>query len=282
MGELNWPLPFDAREDDAAGRANASHAEAASLRPNRLLPWLLVIALVVGAGLAVAVSTGALSKRLQLTNPGECGGSGPCYAQGSRSWDRYYADPLNQSTWPGFCAGAGAAALTTPALDVPACGPTGSVSVALPGGDVWSGWGCQELAQRFLYVNLGWDPTYETGAKFVDDYALAHGLVPVRNGTRSAPRVGDVISYSHSPTWSGGGHVAIVSDVQVDASGNGAVQTLNENAQADGSDIFGAALVWDTVTNWRIAPIYTGDGFSPYIEWLPTGGLIDSAAKANA
>jgi hypothetical protein len=69
-----------------------------------------------------------------------------------------------------------------------------------------------------------------------------------------------------------------VSNVQVDASGNGAVQTLNENAQADGSDIYGAALVWESVTRWRLAPIYTGDGFSPYIEWLPTGSLLAGPA----
>jgi hypothetical protein len=273
VSELNWPLPIE-----TAGPGGDVDNGESPPAPRHLLPWFLVGVLVLGAGIAAAASTGALSKRLQLASPGECGGSGPCYAQGSRSWDRYYADPLTNSTWAAFCAGSGAGALITSTLDVPACGPTGSVSIALPGGDVWSGWGCQELAQRFLYVNLGWDPTYETGARFVDDYAKAHGLEPVLNGTGRAPEVGDVISYSHSPTWGGGGHVAIVSNVQVDASGNGAVQTLNENAQADGSDIYGAALVWESVTRWRLAPIYTGDGFSPYIEWLPTGSLLAGPA----
>ena len=89
------------------------------------------------------------------------------YGPGSASYEAYYANPSNQSTWSAFCSGAGDGASFSgvQALGVPACGPTPSddsvgidIGSAGQGGPTEYGYQCVELAERYLWVKLGWTP----------------------------------------------------------------------------------------------------------------------------
>jgi hypothetical protein len=94
-----------------------------------------------------------------------------------------------------------------------------------------------------MYLAYGVVPYIGNGDQVVDNYRPVYGgnLVKVTNGSGVMPSPGDVLSYTRM-------HASIVTRVDVDASGNGTIGVLEQNAPNDGS----ATLA---VRNWRIAEI---------------------------
>src|SRR5438094_362317 len=140
--------------------AGKKHASRIACR-HRLMSAVLLLAQIVIA-IVVAPSAGATITSYGPANP---------------SWINYYSNPDDSGTWLPFCKKADAPHMV-PANGVPACGPTGSAQIALPGGPPpsWSpvsvgGFQCVELAERYLYVKFGsgWaaDGFYKTGANLV-------------------------------------------------------------------------------------------------------------------
>jgi hypothetical protein len=196
--------------------------------------------------------------------------SASSFGPGDKAWDNYYSNPANEATWGPFCKGGGAT-LVTSVQGVPACGPTpaaGGTDIYLPDkvGPV-AGFQCVELAERYLYVKYGWKPISHTnGAQIVKNYAAQDNVSVTTNDTHGdAPMVGDVMSFSKYPTFSGIGHTAIVSASSVDSSGNGTVTVIGENQNLlKGYNGFTAGSVTMTVTGWTIQSFDKNS----YIEWL--------------
>jgi hypothetical protein len=87
----------------------------------------------------------------------------------------------------------------------------------------------------------------------------------VKSGTPNrGPVAGDVLSMAKVPGFDGadGGHTGVVQSSSVNASGNGTVTIVEENAVSSGVQVLRDA-------NWNV----TYDGF-PYLEWLTTAGMI--------
>jgi len=103
-------------------------------------------------------------------------------------------------------------------------------------------WECVEFAMRFLYLAYGIAPYSANGSKVVWNYSGSL-LKKITNGTAGlAPHPDDVMSYGATSTY---GHTSVVSASNVNASGNGSITIIEENAAASGS----TAL---TVTNWSV------------------------------
>ncbi|HUR76445.1 MAG TPA: Calx-beta domain-containing protein [Acidimicrobiales bacterium] len=195
-------------------------------------------------------------------------GNVSCFGPGDAAWDAYYANPTDSSKWAAFCGGGGGS-VAVQAIGVPACGPTGSTNIALKSGNIaiyTPGFQCVELTDRYLFVKKGWTAEGANGAGVARTYAAAHGMSTVSNGTvGTAPRVGDVISFSNQSNFSDTGHAAVVSASTVDGNGNGSVTILNQNVSINGAQATGATLNL-TVSNWNVGKL----GFN-YLEWLPVG-----------
>lgn len=153
--------------------------------------------------------------------------------------------------WKGECnreRSRGAYPLGASFRGVQACGPQpgrsdGRLVHFFPGAWGEYEWQCTELVYRFLYLAYGVRPYNGNGDQVVDNYRPEYGgnLVKVRNGSGQLPSPGDVLSYVSV-------HASIVTAVDVDASGNGTIRVLEQNAPNDGS----ATL---KVTNFRIAGV---------------------------
>jgi hypothetical protein len=158
-------------------------------------------------------------------------------------------------------------------LVVPACGPDpgdGSADGAGPGatvypypGALWTaGYQCVEFSERYLYDRYGLTMNVVTnGDQVAANYASDFpGLfMIITNGTpRRPPAAGDVLSLSAAPGFdsAAGGHTAVVQSSAVDATGNGTVTVVEENAVV-------AGIARLTVAGWTVR--YPG---YPYIEWL--------------
>jgi hypothetical protein len=177
-----------------------------------------------------------------------------------------------------------------------ACGPRPEygegpdVSVHFPGAQ-WSvlEWECVELSMRWMYEAWGVDPYPANGSGVVWNYSSTQSqynpsgpaLEAIANtGIGPMPVPGDVLSYGATST---AGHTAVVTGVDIDASGNGTVTVLEENASPTG---------WDTVdvsdwvlggfdggvTGWLHNPAFhLGSGIQaetpvhPGVEALPPG-----------
>ena len=141
---------------------------------------------------------------------------------------------------PGWCLAYGGYPLGPSVDGVYACGPSLGPSNPFD----TDGFQCVELSTRFL-----WD-VYRKVVRKVPDGAelvsLAHKQlhIPVgRPGPGHVPASGDIISLS-GPTADANGHTAVVSAVNVNASGNGTIQVMEENGSLSG---------WDelNVSHWR-------------------------------
>ena len=103
-------------------------------------------------------------------------------------------------------------------------------------------WECVEYSMRFLYLAYGIAPYSANGSQVVWNYSGSL-LKKVTNGTAGlAPQPDDVLSYGATSTT---GHTSVVAASNVNASGNGSITVIEENAAASGS----ASL---TVTNWTV------------------------------
>lgn len=103
-------------------------------------------------------------------------------------------------------------------------------------------WECVEYAMRFLYLAYGIGPYGANGSQVVWNYSGSL-LTKIANGMAGlAPHPDDVLSYGATSSY---GHTSVVSASNVNASGNGTITVIEENAAASGS----ATL---NVTNWTV------------------------------
>jgi hypothetical protein len=113
------------------------------------------------------------------------------------------------------------------------------------GSDGVNEWECVELSLRWLYLAYGVPPYAANGGTMWSNYnrSMGGGLQQITNGRGVAPVPGDVVSW---PGFNDGpGHTAVVTESNVDGSGNGAIKVMEENGTSDG---------WDTypVSNWYV------------------------------
>src|SRR5579884_3558982 len=117
---------------------------------------------------------------------------------------------------------------------------------------------CVELSMRWLYQQYGITPYVANGSQVVWNYN-GTALQKVANGTTGqVPAAGDVLSYGSTST---NGHTSVVTGAQVNASGNGSVSVIEENASSTGTESL-------TVSGWTIQDSTAVSG------WLhdPTAG----------
>lgn len=158
------------------------------------------------------------------------------------------------------------AAYSDSTIVVPACGPPGwqkSVMIhPYPGSLTTAGYQCVEFSRRYLYYKYGAVYNQSTnGDQIVDHYYAAYPTFFTRyaNGAVGhAPVPGDVMSFSpvagfNSPA---GGHTAVVQRSAVDASGNGSLTLVEENASTGG-------VVVVSMKSWTVAY-----GSFTFAKWL--------------
>jgi hypothetical protein len=145
-----------------------------------------------------------------------------------------------------------------------ACGPAPGASGTPGYGDAFEsapyGFQCTELADRFLWDVWGLTPVRGDaldGESFASTVHGAHPSVPlVLNGTAGQPyRSGDLVSFtgnSHEPD----GHVAVVTASAENASGNGTVTIMEQDAAVSGQETL-------TVSDWSLKPAPKSD-VTPY------------------
>ncbi len=162
------------------------------------------------------------------------------------------------SWWDGDCdyntylaaANKGSYRLGAVYLDMPACGPRPWADHApdvtvhfFPGAWGVYEWECVELSMRFLYLRYGIEPYYANGSQVVWNYP-GTALIKISNGTIGrVPQPNDVLSYGSTSTW---GHTSVVTSSTVDASGNGTINIIEENASTSGASTL-------SVTSWVVA-----------------------------
>jgi hypothetical protein len=190
------------------------------------------------------------------------------FGPGDSRWDAYYANPTDTGTWGPYCQGAGGSFLAT-ADGVPACGPTGGVTIDFPGGDSALGFQCTELAKRFLYVTHGWLGISATnGAQVVSHYGAAHNVAVINNSTAGrSPGAGTVVSFSTNSSFSDVGHVAVVTANNVSQAGRGSITVVSENyANTVSTDVL-------QVSGWTVLSKFkTAGGLAlSHVEWLDLG-----------
>jgi hypothetical protein len=130
-----------------------------------------------------------------------------------------------------------------------ACGPRPyynegpDVSARFPGSD-WGvlEWECVELSMRWMYEAWGVEPYPANGSGVVWNYASTKAthnpngpdLEAIPNdGAGPLPQPGDVLSFGAATEV---GHTAVVTNVNIDASGDGSVTILEQNASSTGWD----------------------------------------------
>ena len=92
-------------------------------------------------------------------------------------------------------------------------------------------WQCPELSKRFLYLTYGIPPYSAHGSQVVQNYS-GDVLEKVSNCTPGrAPQPDDVLSYGHTTTY---GHTSVVIASDVDASGHGAIEVIEQNSSSSG------------------------------------------------
>ncbi|MGC1378903.1 MAG: CHAP domain-containing protein, partial [Anaerolineales bacterium] len=88
-------------------------------------------------------------------------------------------------------------------------------------------WECVELSMRYLYLAYGIAPYPANGKAVVGNYKGSK-LVKIANGKAgAAPQPGDVLSYGPATTY---GHTSVVAASNVNASGNGTITIIEQNA----------------------------------------------------
>lgn len=118
-------------------------------------------------------------------------------------------------------------------------------------------WQCPEISKRFLYLAHGIPPYSAHGSQVVSNYG-GDLLEKVWNCTPGrAPRPDDVLSYGATTTY---GHTSVVVASDVDASGNGTVQVIEQNSSPNGYgtlDVDDWCVADGYVTGWLHHPGWT-------------------------
>jgi hypothetical protein len=266
-----------------------------------------------GRAVIVARSGRAIARSSAKTSAANapCDGYSACYGPGNASYAAYYANPSNQSAWSAFCSGAGYGASYTgvQALGVPACGPTdenvgveigangATCSASACTGGPTPGFQCVEFAERYLYVTYGYAAIDSTnGDQVVANYASAHSLNIVGNGTGQLPQVGAVMSFADNSSFNSpdGGHVAVVTAVNSTSvtvvgenqNGSGPLTDGSETMTVTDNDYINSFISGESSIEWFNPPSggghvfrVTSTGTSYYIDssgfahWIPNGGV---------
>ena len=228
--------------------------------------------LAVGLMTLTALIVGGAAGRPALATTTTAAVGGSCN-EVKKAYQLPGADGITPAAW----SGAG--------LTVPVCGPIpndgGAGATApvypYPGALRTPGYQCVEFSERYLFYRYGVTMGIPTnGDQVAAHYAAAYpGLfMVVKNGTPGrAPVDGDVLSMSEAPGFDSpaDGHTAVVQSSAVNASGNGTVTIVEENAVPSGVQVL-------TVTDWSVR--YSTR--FPSIEWLTTAGLIVTAPALPA
>jgi len=189
----------------------------------------------------------------------------------------------------GFCASAvpGGKKLGASFDDVYACGPADNSGTGyeVPSKGIYKGffegapysYQCTELADRVLFDVWGKMPVYGMnldGKTFASTVHARYKSVPlIANGTAGKPYLpGDIVSFTGN-SKEPDGHVAVVTKSTENASGNGKVTIIEENAASSGQETL-------TVSHWslRAAP---GAWVTPHdFDALASSGTGHSSALA--
>jgi hypothetical protein len=109
---------------------------------------------------------------------------------------------------------------------------------------------CVELVMRFLYQEWGIEPWAGNGNQIMDGYPT-DSMIFYTNGTHSI-LPGDILTENASVS-NPDGHTAIITAVNLDASGTGTINILEQNMSATGSRSL-------HVTNWNVDPDAAASG----------------------
>jgi hypothetical protein len=113
-------------------------------------------------------------------------------------------------------------------------------------------WQCPELSKRFLYIAYGVEPYAGNGNDVVTGYP-GDLLDKVWNCTvGQPPQPGDVLSYGAHSQW---GHTSVVVASDVDGSGNGTIEVMEQNSSVDGHNTH-------AVSGWCV------NAYTDVIGWL--------------
>lgn len=103
-------------------------------------------------------------------------------------------------------------------------------------------WECVELSMRYMYLAYDIAPYSGNGKDVVNNYR-GNRLVKIANGTPGKkPVAGDIFSLGASTTY---GHTTVVTESNVDSSGNGQVKVIEQNNSSNGEKTY-------TVKNWVV------------------------------
>jgi hypothetical protein len=112
-------------------------------------------------------------------------------------------------------------------------------------------WECVELSMRYLYLAYGVAPYPANGKAVVGNYKGSK-LVKISNGKAgAAPQPGDVLSYGPTAKY---GHTSVVAASNVNASGNGTITIIEQNATVKGTRTH-------KVVSWRVQDSQTVSGW---------------------
>jgi hypothetical protein len=116
-------------------------------------------------------------------------------------------------------------------------------------------WECVELVMRYMYQVYGIAPYSANGYQVVSGYG-GTTLTKVTNDGTSVPSPGDILAFNISTNHPGVGHTAVVTAVSVDASGNGTVTYMQQNASANGSGSVAVTgkMLGDNISAWLHNP----------------------------
>ena len=143
--------------------------------------------------------------------------------------------------------------------DVYACGPANNSGTGykVPSSGSYKGffeaapysYQCTELADRILFDFWKMQPVYGANLDGKTFASTVHARYPsvqlIANGTAGKPYLpGDIVSFT-GDTQEPDGHVAVVTASTENASGNGKVTIIEENAAASGQETL-------TVSNWKL------------------------------
>lgn len=139
-----------------------------------------------------------------------------------------------------------------------ACGPihTDRPVQFFPGATTQYEWQCTELAKRYIYLKYDIPPYPASGKDVVNNMPQEYidtQFERIANGTPDkAPESGDVISFGPTTPF---GHVAVVTNSDVDVLGNGTIDIIEQNWAQTGQRTL-------PVKSWRVG------GSMPVSNWL--------------
>ncbi len=168
---------------------------------------------------------------------------------------------------------------------VDACGPLpgtglGRVVNFYPGAWRHREWHCTELVMRYMYLKFGIALYSANGFEVVGNYS-GTTLSKISNNGSVLPSSGDVISIAPSSTyWTG--HTAIITAVNVNATGSGTVTVVEQNASSTGSRTIPVAnkILGGNVTGWLHNPQSDTTDIAWYESW--NGGTVTISKNSTS